>query len=1048
MIFDLRGIRLSGRLLAAVCLATALETTIPQVASASDSEKLQFNRDIRPILSNSCFQCHGPDSAKREAGLRLDQREAAVAQTTSGVKPIVPGDHAASEIISRILSDDPDLKMPPPESGKTVTPEQLATLKRWVSEGAEYEAHWSFLPIQRPAVPAVKNDSRVRTPIDQFLQARLEKEGLSLADDADRVTLIRRVTFDLTGLPPTPAEVEAFVTDPAPDAYSKVVDRLLASPRYGEHMARYWLDAARYGDTHGLHLDNERSLWPYREWVINAYNNNLPFDQFTIDQLAGDLLPAPTLDQRVATGFNRCNVTTSEGGAIDAEWYVRYAIDRTDAVGTVWMGLTLTCASCHDHKFDPISQKEFYSLYAFFNSLSDRAMDGNALLPPPVLKLPTADQEARMAELNKEIATLKQQLVQMRKETPYVEPSLDAPADALTVTRRDYIWIDDVLPPGAQPQSNTGSWKFITAAEGPVLAGNLASTRTSEGLDQHFFTGASSPLAVGEGDELFAYVYLDPANPPKTIMLQFNDGAWEHRVYFGEDAIPYGKAGTVGHRHGGPLPPVGQWTRISVNAQHVGLASGSKLNGWAFTQFDGTVYWDKAGIRTLTLQNGESFTSLLAWENYQKQQKKPALPDNIAKLIKIESDKRNANQQKQIVEYFVEYVHPETRQLFEPLNGQIAKLQSEIDSVEKQIPATLVSEDMAQPREAFVLIRGAYDKPGEKVTRATPAALPPMPEDLPRNRLGLARWLVSREHPLTSRVTVNRIWQQVFGIGIVKSSNDFGSQAEWPTHPELLDWLASEFMESGWDQKKFLKLIVMSQAYRQSSKVTPALYAKDPENLWLGRGPRFRLDAETIRDSVLFTSGLLVERKGGKSVRPYQPSGIWEPVAFQSSNTRTYTPDQGESLFRRSLYTFWKRTAPPPSMTTFDAPSRETCTVRRARTNTPLQALALMNDDQYVEAARHLAGQMISQGGETAAERLNFACLRVLSRNAKADELAVLERVLEKQLEIYRADSKAAEELLNVGTLPKPGQMEAPELAAYTMVANLMLNLDAAITKE
>lgn len=370
------------------------------------------------------------------------------------------------------------------------------------------------------------------------------------------------------------------------------------------------------------------------------------------------------------------------------------------------MGLTLTCASCHDHKFDPISQKEFYSLYAFFNSLSDRAMDGNALLPPPVLKLPTADQEARMAELNKEIASLKQQLVQKRKETPYVEPSLDAPADALTVTRRDYIWIDDELPAGAQPQSNTGSWKFITAAEGPVLSGALASTRTSGELDQHFFTGATSPLAIGEGDELFAYVYLDPANPPKTIMLQFNDGTWEHRVYFGEDAIPYGQAGTVGHRHGGPLPPVGQWTRISVNAQHVGLASGSKLNGWAFTQFGGTVYWDKAGIRTLTLQNGESFTSLLAWENYQKQQKKPALPDNIAKLIKIEPDKRNANQQKQIVEYFVEYVHPETRQLFEPLNAQIAKLQSEIDNVEKQIPATLVSEDMAQPREAFVLIRG------------------------------------------------------------------------------------------------------------------------------------------------------------------------------------------------------------------------------------------------------------------------------------------------------------------------------------------------------
>lgn len=1012
------------------------------------AEKLEFNRDIRPILSNTCFTCHGPDSAKREAGLRLDQREAALAETASGVRSIVPGDPALSEIIARVTSSDPDLKMPPPESGKVVTPEQIETLKRWVSEGAEYQAHWSFLKIERPELPVVKNDTRVRTPIDRFLQARLEKDGLTLADDADRVTLIRRVTFDLTGLPPTPAEVDAFVGDASPDAYSKVVDRLLASPRYGEHMARYWLDAARYGDTHGLHLDNERSLWPYREWVIGAFNDNQPFDQFTIDQLAGDLLPSPTIHQRVATGFNRCNVTTSEGGAIDAEWYVRYAIDRTDAVGTVWLGLTLSCASCHDHKFDPITQKEFYSLYSFFNSLNDKAMDGNALLPPPTLRLPTPEQTAQLAALDMQLAEIKSRQAKLRAETPYLEPSLDAPADALSVTRRDFVWVDDVLPPGAQPQSNTGSWKFITASEGPVFSGTTASTRTALGLDQHFFTGATSPLEVGQGDELFAYVYLDPANPPKTVMLQFNDGSWDHRVYFGEDAIPYGQAGTVGHRHGGPLPKAGEWVRLSVDAQHVGLASGAKINGWAFTHFGGTVHWDHAGIRTLTLQNGESFRSLLAWENYQWMQKKPALPDNIAKLIKVAADKRNDAQKKELREYFVEFVHPDTRTAFAPINAELAKVQAERDAVDKQIPATLVSEDMAQPRDAFVLVRGAYDKPGEKVARGTPAALPPMADDLPRNRLGLAKWLVSREHPLTSRVTVNRLWQQYFGIGIVKSSNDFGSQAEWPTHPELLDWMAAEFMETGWDLKKFQKLIVMSQAYRQSSKVSPELYSKDPDNLLLARGPRFRLDAETIRDSVLFSSGLLVERQGGKSVRTYQPEGIWEPVAFTSSNTRTYTRDNGEALFRRSLYTFWKRTAPPPSMTTFDAPSRETCTVRRPRTNTPLQALALMNDDQYVEAARSLAGRMLTDGGTAPAERLNYAYRRVLGREARAEELAVLERVLDKQLEIYRADAKGAEQFLSVGTLPKPGQMDAPELAAYTMIANLMLNLDAAITKE
>lgn len=1018
------------------------------IASAAE-KSIEFNRDVRPILSNNCYLCHGPDPKHREGGLRLDQREGATAKLESGHIGIFPGDVAASELVKRILSQNPDEQMPPKASGKSLTAAEINILKQWIAEGAEYQGHWAFLAPVRREPPATKFNDNVKNEIDRFILSRLEVAGLAPSPEADKVSLIRRVTLDLTGLPPTPSEVDAFVADTAPGSYERVVDRLLNSLRYGEHQGRIWLDAARYGDTHGLHLDNERSMWPYREWVINSINANKPFDQFTIEQLAGDLIPNATIDQKVASGFNRCNVTTSEGGSINDEVLVRYAVDRTEALSTVWLGLTLNCCVCHSHKFDPISQKEFYSLYSYFYSMADAAMDGNALLPPPILKLPRESDTSKIKELDNQIASTTAQIGAELAKIQYVDPleGTDPPADALTVVRQEYVWIEDDLPAGAQPQGDS-PWKFVTKGEGPVLSGEKASTRTAPGLSQHFFTGANPGLKIGEGDILFAHVFIDPANPPKSIMLQFNDGQWEHRANWGDpNAIGFGALNTPAKRQAGELPKAGEWVRLEVNAQEVGLKAGSTLNGWAFTQFGGTCTWDRAGVITRSTPVPTEFTSQTAWELSELPTPKKELPGHIQEAIKLDAAKRNPDQKKQLREYFLENINPPTRPTFTALRAKLAEYTKQKNDVDAAIPATMISGDLPQPREAFVLIRGAYDKKGEKVERGVPSILPPLPEGVPNNRLGMAQWLTAPNHPLTARVIVNRYWQQFFGTGIVKTAEDFGAQGVWPTHPELLDWLATEFIRTGWDVKRMHKLMVTSATYRQSSKVSPELLARDPENQLLARGPRFRLDAEVIRDSVLSMSGLLIEREGGKSVKPYQPEGVWEAVAFVGSNTREFKQDSGESLYRRSLYTFWKRTSPPPLLATFDAPSRENCTVRRPRTNTPLQALALMNDKQYVEAARKLAARMMKEGGSTPQERLTFGFRLATARTPGAGEQDVLQRTLQKQLAVYTADKAAAEKLLSYGDSPKIADLDPGEHAAWTMIANLLINLDETITK-
>ncbi|MBW3596722.1 MAG: DUF1553 domain-containing protein, partial [Planctomycetes bacterium] len=602
-------------------------------------------------------------------------------------------------------------------------------------------------------------------------------------------------------------------------------------------------------------------------------------------------------------------------------------------------------------------------------------------------------------------------------------------------------------PAGAQLQGNS-AWEFVSKPDHPVYSGEKSTRRSASGLSQHFFTGASPGLKIGEGDKLFAYVYLDPQNPPKTVMLQFNDGSWEHRAFWGEDLIPFGSGNQANHLAMGDLPKVGEWTRLEVDAAAVALKPGSVLNGWAFTQHDGTVYWDKAGIVTRTPQDGQSFESLAKWEAYERTLSQSSAPQNIRDAIKTEVEKRSDEQKKLIRDYFLEHVYAKTQPIFEPLHKEVAALEAERKGVNDSIPVSLVMADLPEPRATHVLTRGQYDQPGEKVEAGVPAVFPPLPEDAPKNRLGLARWLVDPSHPLTARVAVNRYWQQLFGRGIVETAEDFGSQGEWPSHPELLDWLAVKFIESGWDVKALLKTIVMSATYRQSSDITPEHLERDPENVLLARGPRFRLDAEAVRDSALFISGLLVEEIGGKSVKPYQPPGLWEAIAFVGSNTREFKRDDGEALYRRSMYTFWKRTSPPPSMMAFDAPSRETCVARRARTNTPLQALVLMNDEQWVEASRKLAARMLTEGGKTPAEQLAYGFRLATSRQPSSDEAEILVQTYEEHLAHYQTSAEEARKLLGVGEAPRPDSLDPAQHAAMTMVANLILNLDETVTKE
>ncbi|MDB6173871.1 MAG: Planctomycete cytochrome [Chthoniobacteraceae bacterium] len=1019
--------------------ATALWLLGSALVHAAPSEgKLTFNRDIRPILSDKCFACHGTDAKHREAKLRLDLAEGAYREN-EGIIPIKPGDLEKSDAWARIISDDKDEVMPPPKSHKLLSKEEKELIRRWIVQGASYEKHWAFEQPVKADNPPVKAAERVRNPIDAFLIARLEAEGLSPSQDADKPTLLRRATLAITGLPPTPREFDMFMADAATNAYENLIDRLLASPRFGEHMAHWWLDLARYGDTHGLHLDNERQMWLYRDWVIDAFNRNLSFDQFTIEQLAGDQLPNPTVEQKIATGFNRCNASSSEGGAIPEELRFRYSLDRMTTTVQTWLGLTAQCATCHDHKFDPITQKEVYQLYAFFNSAADPALDGNKLNVEPIVPKPTEEQQKQLASLAGRIAAAGTKASDILASLSYRDP-VEAPEIA-TPRLIEEIWMEDGFPSGATPQVNAGTAPLTLAggAETPAASGKLAIKRTAKGIGQDFFNGGGVSFRVPRDGIISVMARIDGA---RAVMLQFHVNDWEHRAVWGEQGvISYGTPGTPTHFLAGDLPAAGQWTALKVPAEKLGLKAGDKIDGYSFAQFDGTVYWDRLTMNGVDDPANDPARSLAAWLKSGEGRDTPGVPPNLNLLLKKSAGQRIPEDLSKLRDYFLQKVCVTTRGLFEPVEKEIAAIEKERADLESALPSTFVMGDTETPRDSFVMERGQYDKPGEKVQPGTPAILPELKAPNPR-RLDLARWLVSGENPLTARVTVNRFWQQFFGQGLVKTSADFGSQGEAPSNPELLDWLAVNFRETGWDMKLLIKTMLTSSTWRQTSRVTPELLARDPENRLLARGPRVRMNAEAIRDEALFVSGLLVEKSGGRGVRTYQPPNIWEPVAYKNSTTHTYKQDTGDALYRRSIYTFLKRTAPAPFLANFDAPSREGFCTRRERSDTPLQALQLLNDVQFFEAARVFAQRLLAGAGTTAESKVTEGFKIVLGRLPEPRETERLLKLLNEFTARYQAEPDAAKAVIANGDSKAPASLDPAELAAWTQIGNLLLNLD------
>jgi hypothetical protein len=851
-----------------IILPAVLSLFLTASQAAAAAPKIDYSRDIRPILANHCWSCHGPDDSAREADLRLDSRAAALARRKKGKPAVVPGDPAGSGLISRIEAKKASRRMPPPEAKKPLSDRQKQLLRRWIEQGADFSRHWAFVPPRRPPVPEFRDaQDDIRNPIDAFVSAKRRAAGLAASPEADKTTLIRRVTLDLTGLPPTLQEVDAFLADTAPDAYEKLVERLLASPRYGEKMANLWLDLARFGDTSGYEYDSTRQMWMWRDWVINAYNRNLGFDQLTIQQLAGDLLPNPTTANKIASGFNRNTRFNEENGSDPEEFVVRYTVDRTSTLGQVWLGLTLGCAECHSHKYDPISHKEFYQLYAFFTGIKEPMVSGNHNLPlPPLLEMPRPEQV---------------------KELVYVKKDLAGFQAAIDAQLKNIQYID---------------WSILNEKQ--------------------------------------------------------------------------------------PLLSQKAWEKVAGNNSNV--------------------------------------------------------PADVKAILRIPKGKRTHAQKKLLRDYYVRFVFRDARDVFDPLNKKIDELLARRKKIEQSIPYTLISEEMAKPRDAYVLVRGDFQKRGEKVDRDVPGIFPPLPKDAPRNRLGLARWLVSSGHPLTARVAVNRLWAQMFGAGLVKTVGDFGTQGELPSHPQLLDWLATEHMASGWDTKAMLKMMALSATYRQSSAVPVKVPEVDPGNRLLYRAARFRHGAEQVRDNALAIAGLLSGRIGGPSVMPYQP-----PDFYKGKYERwQWMVSQGDDAYRRGMYTFWRRTSLHPMFALFDAPSREECTVLRARTNTPLQALVTLNDPTFVEAARVFAQRVLTVGPADLDGRIRFAFRTALARPPGEREVQVLTTLHQRLLDRYRKETKAAAEVVKVGKYPLPEKLDLAEHAAWTGLANLLMNLDETLTRE
>ena len=989
--------RRPGTFFAKILLLGALATAaFAQSASSADD----FNRDIRPIRSDRCFPCHGPDATHRHANLRLDTKDGATSVST--------------ELLRRIAANDSD-RMPPSDSGKArLTPGQIAKIRTWLDQGAPWQPFWSFIPPTRPPVPT----GSAANPIDRFLQARLERENIKPSPEADSRILIRRVALDLTGIPPTPAEVDSFVKDPAADAYEKVVDRLLASPRYGERMAFRWIEAARYGDSNGYQTDGPRDMWRWRDWVINAFNSNMPWDRFTIEQIAGDLLPNATLEQKIATGFNRNHRTTGEGGIIDEEYRVEYVADRTQTTSTLWLGLTLGCARCHDHKYDPLSQKDFYRLYAYFNQVpGEKGFTWNYGPEEPFVKAPLPEQQTKLARLEADLA-------QARKDWDALQPKIATaqaqweqkrhgdwtPTDGL-VFRSD--WLPSKLPADSSPTGKAFQYdgkQFLEANGDGALFGYL---------DPFTFSAWVKPQGT---DDSAILTRLDDFIESQGHGLYLIKG--KVRLHLTQRFTDLGlRVETVD-----PVTP-GQWQHITVTYDGKRLARGVKIyiNG------------ESKPLNILFDQNTEPFnkknTPIRVGSGGGLRFKGSIGDARIYKRALTAEEAAALSGNSKTTRHLAFLATAAPKDIREAQDALTAATQAR-DKFYATIPTVMVMADGAN-RDTFLLKRGAYDAPTEKLTAAVPEAL--RPNTPISNRLDLAKWLVHRQNPLTARVTVNRFWQSYFGTGIVKTVDDFGSQGEWPVHPELLDWLAVEFMESGWDVKALQRLIVTSAAYRQSSVATPAALEKDPDNRLLARGPRMRLGPEVIRDQALAVSGLLTEKVGGPSVKPYQPAGLWQEL----SGNNGYVQSKGGDLYRRSLYTYWKRTIPHPYMMNFDSPNREQCAVFENRTNSPLQSLDLMNDVTFVEAARKLGERMLAaDGGIEAGFEL------VLLRKPTRRQREILDRALDQFSARYKADPKAANDLIHQGDSKVAPNLDPARLAAYTAVASLLLNMDETITKE
>ncbi len=1076
----------------------------PQAQAAT--RRIEFNRDIRPILSDKCWVCHGPDAPSRKIKLRLDSEAAALAGLGRGRRAIVPGHIEQSQIVKRITAKDEALRMPPVDSGRALTEREIELLTEWIKQGAAWQQHWSFIAPARPPLPEVKNENWPRNAIDRFVLARLEREGLQPAPEADRATLIRRVSFDLTGLPPTPAEADAFLRDRSPRAYEKVVDRLLASPRYGERMASRWLDAARYADTNGYQRDDERYMWRWRDWVIEAFNQNKPFDQFTVEQLAGDLLPGATLDQRIATGFNRNNRTNSEDGTIPEEYAVEYAIDRVETTATVWLGLTMGCARCHNHKYDPLTQREFYQFFAYFNSIPESGRALNRGNSPPVIHAPTRAQQRRLDQLETEIAAAEKLFARRSSRLPQLQQAWER-----KLASREMVGQVSNLsyPLAGSPRHwfPTDSLVVHFALDAAEARLRGAAKFTDGRVDRAAEFDGQTKLEAGKlanfdfEDRFTLSAWIYPTSDEGAIITRAVDGS-------AKDGAEKSAGALIGRGYGlllheGRLQfnlirvwaddavrvetenklALNQWHHVAAVYDGTGLASGARIYldgqpqklkahaGQVFREVTADQPLRLGGLDRDALRFHGLIDEVRLYAAALEPEQVAVLADAAALEAIAQSPQRTAAQADKLRWAFLDTAAPpRMQQAWRRLN----ELKRRGTEMAAKLPTVMVMQELPEPRETFLLKRGAYDAPGERVTRGTPAALPPL-RDRDREgaaeaashstRLDLARWLVSKEHPLTARVTVNRFWQMLFGTGLVKTTEDFGAQGEWPSHPELLDWLAVEFRDGEterrrdtirnpqWDVKALLKLMVMSAAYRQSSKPNPQSassigrnpQSEDPENRLLARGPRGRLSAEMIRDQALFVSGLLVERRGGPSVKVYQPAGLWNDMVILGLQ---YEQDRGEQLYRRSLYTFWKRTIAPPFMQTFDAASRETCVVRETRTNTPLQALNLMNDVTYVEAARMLAERMLREGGQNDTARLRFAFREAAARLPNQNEARILLDALRAQRDYFRRHKAEAARLLGTGEKRRDERLDAVELAAHATVASLILNLDEVITKE